>query len=85
LPDPGQFLRVSTELTRTRVNKGYLGILKAQLRQALKDVEQQETLLAETLKPQTLAEVDNAEKKLKEALEELSRRRAELQKADKKG
>lgn len=61
-----------------------LGALKVQLQQALKDVEQRELVLANAMQPQTIAEVDEAEKKLKEALEELSKRRAELHK-EKKG
>lgn len=57
----------------------HLGALKAQLRSALARVEAAEQRVGETLKPQTLDEVSQLETKLKEALEELQKRRAELE------
>jgi hypothetical protein len=56
-----------------------LGVLKAQLRQALEQVEEQEKAMAEALAPQTVEDVDMLETKLQEALEALKERRAEIE------
>ncbi|MBV9850213.1 MAG: hypothetical protein JO250_11110 [Armatimonadetes bacterium] len=53
--------------------------LKAQLQQALANVEKQQQATNEALKPQTLEQVDQLEQQIKGALDELSNRRAELQ------
>jgi hypothetical protein len=60
-----------------------LGNLKQQLREALTAVEKQEAAEAESLQPQTLADVEMLEKKFSEAQEELRARKAELQKKQK--
>jgi hypothetical protein len=60
-----------------------LGGLKQQLKEALTAVEKQEAAEAESLKPQTLADVEMLEKKFSEAQEELRARKAELQKKPK--
>ncbi len=60
-----------------------LAELKAQLKQQLAAVEEQEKATAESLKPQTVAEVDDLQAKLQEAMEELKARRAELEKQEK--
>ena len=52
--------------------------LKAQLRQALAQVEAQERAAAESMRPQSLEEVDMLEQKLTEALEELRQHKDEL-------
>jgi sialic acid synthase SpsE len=57
-----------------------LATLKAQLQQALAQVEQAEKTAADAAKPQTLQEVDELEKKLTDALSELKARREELKK-----
>ncbi len=66
-----------------------LVVLKNQLRLAMQQVIRREAVLqrgaeAAALQPQTVVEVDALEKKLSEALEELRRRRAELQKSSEK-
>jgi len=53
--------------------------LKAQLQEALSQVEQQEAEMAEAMAPQTAEEVDMLQSKLQEALEALKERRAEIQ------
>lgn len=60
-----------------------LAELKAQLKKQLAAVEEHEKATAESLKPQTVAEVDDLQAKLQAALEELKSRRAELEKQDK--
>jgi hypothetical protein len=57
-----------------------LAILKAQLKQALVDIENREKALEETLEPQTAAQIEELEGKLEEALTELRRRKSELKK-----
>jgi hypothetical protein len=52
--------------------------LKAQLRQALAQVEAQERMAEESMRPQSLEEADMLEQKLTEALEELRQHREEL-------
>ncbi|WP_125484011.1 hypothetical protein [Edaphobacter aggregans] len=60
-----------------------LAALKAQLKQQLAAVEEQEKSVGESLKPQTVAEVDDLQAKLQGAIEELKARRAELEKQEK--
>lgn len=60
-----------------------LGELKAQLKQQLAAVEEQEKATAESLKPQTVAEVDDLQAKLQGAMDELKARRVELEKQEK--
>ena len=57
--------------------------MKEQLKQQLAEVEKQEQSAAESLRPQTVAEVDELQKKLQEALDELKARRAELAQKEK--
>src|SRR5205807_10658985 len=61
-----------------------LAALKAQLQQAIADIEQQEQSMAESMQPQTIAEVNDLEAKLQGSLEELKKRRAELEQKPKK-
>jgi hypothetical protein len=58
--------------------------LKEQLKQQLAAVEKQHGAAEESLRPQTVAQVDDLQKKLEAALEELKARRTELQQKDKK-
>jgi hypothetical protein len=60
-----------------------LAALKEQLRQHLAAVEEQEKTVGESLKPQTIAEVDDLQAKLQGAMDELKARRAELDKQEK--
>jgi hypothetical protein len=55
-----------------------LAALKLQLRDALARVESEEKSVAESLKPQTVEQVDQLEKQLQAALDELRGRRDEL-------
>lgn len=71
-PDPGPVEIAST-----------LEELKAQLKQQLAAVEEQEKATAESLKPQTVAEADDLQAKLQGAMDELKARRAELEKQEK--
>ncbi len=57
-----------------------LAVLKAQLKLALADIENREKQLEESLEPQTPAQIEELEVKLKEALTELRRRKSELKK-----
>jgi hypothetical protein len=57
-----------------------LALLKAQLKEALKEIEDQEKALNESLRPQTVAEVNQLESDLRDALAELDKRRSELEK-----
>ena len=57
-----------------------LGVLKAQLQQALLQIEQQEQALAQISEPQTLAQVEERESKLQEELAKLDKRKKELAK-----
>jgi hypothetical protein len=61
-----------------------LSALKEQLKQQLAAVEKQHGAAEESLRPQTVAQVDDLQKKLEAALEELKARRTELQPKDKK-
>jgi hypothetical protein len=56
-----------------------LSVLKEQLKQQLADVEQQHSAAEESLRPQTIAQVDELQKKLEAALDELKARRTELE------
>src|ERR1700688_3899983 len=56
-----------------------LSALKEQLKQQLADVEKQHSAAEESLRPQTVAQVDALQKKLEAALEELKGRRTELE------
>jgi hypothetical protein len=58
--------------------------LKEQLKKQLADVEKQHSTTEESLRPQTVAQVDQLQSKLEAALEELKARRTELQQKDKK-
>lgn len=58
---------------------GNLQTLKEQLKQQLAALEQQEKANEESMKPQSVEEVDDLQQKLQGALEELKTRRAELQ------
>jgi hypothetical protein len=60
-----------------------LAALKAQLKQHLAAIEEHEKATNESLKPQTVAEVDDLQKKLQAAMEELKARRTELEQAEK--
>jgi len=62
-----------------------LTILKQQLRQALRVIEMQKQVLTESLRPQTLEQVQEIEEKLSGALEEMRMRRAELEQDSPKG
>jgi hypothetical protein len=57
--------------------------LKEQLKQHLAEVEKQEKATEESLRPQSVAQVDELQKKLEAALEELKNRRAELEQKEK--
>jgi len=60
-----------------------LGELKAQLQQQLAAIDEQEKATAESMRPQTVAEVDDLQAKLQGAMDELKTRRAELEKQEK--
>jgi hypothetical protein len=55
-----------------------LAMLKAHLKEALEEIERQEEAANEQAQPQTLAEIEELEDKMKEALAELSKRKSEL-------
>ena len=57
-----------------------LTALKAQLKQQLAEIESQQKAVEESLRPQTVAEVDELQSKLEAAIEELKARRTELTK-----
>jgi len=56
-----------------------LATLKQQLRDQLADVEALEKAAQERVRPQTLSEIDDLIKKVKDALEELEKRKKELE------
>jgi hypothetical protein len=60
----------------------HLSQLKDELRGALEQVEAAEQRLSDTMQPQTLDDVDQLEQKLTAALDELRRRREELEAQD---
>lgn len=55
-----------------------LAALKAQLTQALSEVERAEEVLAESMRPQSIDEVEALEQKLEDALSELKQRKEQL-------
>jgi len=57
-----------------------LATLKEQLKEQLKQVEQAEVALGESMQPQNLEQLDDLEKRLTSALSELKARRESLQK-----
>lgn len=57
--------------------------MKEQLKQQLAEVEKQEKATEESLRPQSVTQVDELQKKLEAALEELKSRRAELEQKEK--
>ena len=63
----------------------HLQALKDELRATLDRVEAQERNLSRHQQPQTLAQVDEIEKKLNDALEELRQRRTDLQNRERGG
>lgn len=63
----------------------HLQALKDELRATLDRVEAQEKNLSRHQQPQTLAQVDEIEKKLNDALEELRQRRTDLQNRERGG
>jgi hypothetical protein len=63
----------------------HLQALKDELRATLDRVEAQERNLRRHQQPQTLAQVDEIEKKLNDALEELRQRRTDLQNREEGG
>jgi hypothetical protein len=72
--DPNRFMNQAGMVA----NPQNLAELKTQLRQSLAQVEAQEQLMAESMKPQTVEEVDMLEQKLTEALHELRHHKEEL-------
>ena len=61
-----------------------LAALKAQLKEAIANVEAHEALTQESLLPQTVAEADDLTKRLQGAIEALQARKADLQKRETK-
>jgi hypothetical protein len=61
----------------------HLALLKAQLKEELAQIEKEEEALEAQLKPQTVAEVENLQLKMREAVEELEKLKSELR--DKQG
>jgi hypothetical protein len=55
-----------------------LAALKAQLQQAIAQIENQENVVNESLKPQTVEQVEDLQGKLRDALAELDKRKSEL-------
>jgi hypothetical protein len=55
-----------------------MGLLKAQLQQALAEIEKQEQAIEASLQPQTVAQVEEKERKLQEELSKLEKRKREL-------
>jgi hypothetical protein len=60
-----------------------LGLLKAQLTKQLADLDKQEAAMKQALQPQTVAEIDQLQKQLQDALDELKTRRAALEQQEK--
>ena len=58
----------------------HLAALKAHLKQAIGEVERQEAIANEQARPQTVPEIEELETKMREALDELGKRKNELQK-----
>lgn len=59
-----------------------LAALKEELRQALAEVEAQERVMEESMRPQTLEEADELERKLNAALDDLRAQKEELRRRD---
>lgn len=55
-----------------------LALLKAELKEALQEVERQEAAAEEALRPRDIGEIEELEAKLKEALTELERLKGEM-------
>jgi len=60
-----------------------LAILKAQLKQALAEVENEERIVNEVLEPKTVAQVEELQNELRKALKDLDSRKAKLEKQKK--
>lgn len=56
-----------------------LAALKVQLQQALADLEKQQEAVEANLQPQTVAQVEELQSKMRDALDELDKRKTELQ------
>jgi hypothetical protein len=67
------------------IQPGDLAALKEELRQMLNAVEQQEQAMAERMRPQSVEQIDTLQEKLKGAIAELDRQKADLQKRGTKG
>ena len=74
----GKFVADVAQYTRD------LAVLKAELKATLSQVEAQERAFGDTLRPQTLDEVEELEQQLKGALEELRERRTEIERTTRK-
>jgi hypothetical protein len=61
-----------------------LAAVKAQLQQELAAIEQQEKTLSEALRPQTVADVEELQGKLRDAIADLDKRKQELQQTSEK-
>ena len=57
-----------------------LAALKVQLQQALAEIEKQQEAVSASLQPQTVGQVDELLGKMREAIDELEKRKAELAK-----
>jgi hypothetical protein len=57
-----------------------LAALKLQLQNAVAEIEQQQAVVDESLKPQTVEQVEELQMKMRAAIDELDRRKAELNK-----
>ena len=68
------------DCANSRFGAQQAGSLKEQLQAALQAAEAQEKATEESLKPQSVVDVDMLEKKLNEVLDELNVRKSELQK-----
>lgn len=55
-----------------------LAILKAELKEALEEVERQQAAAEQALKPRDVPEIENLQNKLRESLAELERLKSEL-------
>lgn len=60
-----------------------LAAVKAQLQQELAAIEQQEKSVSEALRPQSVADVEELQGKLRDAIADLDKRKQELQKSEK--
>ena len=57
-----------------------LSTMKAQLKQSLAEIEEHEKRIGERSQPQTVEEIEALQSKLREALDELERRKSDLKK-----